>query len=160
MTDIVFTDLHSLISNFPENIDSINKSYIDLLTQLTITNHLQNDVFFEQINKIYTNNSKIFIIHKSSPNNPDFIIVATITCFIEPKIIRNARFSAHIEDFVVHNEYRNKGFASKLLSIAKNYASDNNCYKILLDCEEKLVPFYNKFGFTEKGRYMTLYIDK
>ena len=159
MNEFHYTDLNALISKFPQNIDIINKSYVDLLTQLTTSNFINDDVFIQQINNIYANKSKIFITYTSSPDNNDFIIIGSVTCFLEPKIIRNAKFSAHIEDVVVHSNFRNRGIAAKLLLLAKNYALENNCYKILLDCEDSLIPFYNKLGFNEKGRYMTMYLN-
>ena len=158
MSNFYYTDLNSLISNYPQKIDIINKSYIDLLTQLTNSNYLDNDIFVQQINNIYANNSKIFISYLSNPNCNDFIVVGTVTCFLQPKIIRNARFAAYIEDVVVHKDFRNNGIAGKLLLFAKDFAIKNNCYKILLNCEDSLIPFYNKYGFQEKGRYMTQYL--
>ena len=32
-------------------------------------------------------------------------------------------------------------------------------YKILLDCETNLIPFYGKCGFTDKGHQMVIYLD-
>lgn len=34
------------------------------------------------------------------------------------------------------------------------------CYKIILDCSVKNVPFYQKCGFTEKEREMVLYYEE
>ena len=153
-----YDDLCSLIEKFPQFVNSINESYLKLLSHLTESPPLENDVFLQQINKIYNNNSKIFIKYFNIPSNENFTIIGSVTCFLEPKIIRNARFSAHIEDVVVHKDFRNKGIANYLIKQAIEYANQNNCYKIILDCDEKLIPFYNKFGFFEKGRYLTLYL--
>jgi glucosamine-phosphate N-acetyltransferase len=43
------------------------------------------------------------------------------------------------------------------MDTAKNYWNQNNCYKIILDCEEKLIPFYERFGFKRKANSMQLY---
>ena len=34
---------------------------------------------------------------------------------------------------------------------------ENNCYKVILDCDERLVNYYGKYGFINKGKYMGLY---
>ena len=43
------------------------------------------------------------------------------------------------------------------LDTAKKYCNENNCYKIILDCEDKLIPFYERFGFKKKANSMQLY---
>ena len=35
-----------------------------------------------------------------------------------------------------------------------NYAKQNNCYKIILDTNNKLVNYYSNYGFINKGIYM------
>lgn len=43
------------------------------------------------------------------------------------------------------------------MDTAKKYCNENNCYKIILDCEDKLIPFYERFGFKKKANSMQLY---
>ena len=43
------------------------------------------------------------------------------------------------------------------MELAKNYCQEQNCYKIILDCEDKLIPYYEKFGFKKKANSMQLY---
>ena len=59
---------------------------------------------------------------------------------------------------VVHEDYRGMGISQKILNLLKKEAEENNCYKIILDCKEELIPVYEKNGFTKKGVQMIQYI--
>lgn len=39
----------------------------------------------------------------------------------------------------------------------KEYAKINNCYKIILDCDDNIKVFYEKSGLTHKTNGMVLY---
>jgi len=84
-------------------------------------------------------------------------IVGAITLIIEQKIIHNGGKVGHIEDFVVLEEYRNKGIGSLLYNYVKILCEQNKCYKMILDCNELLEDYYIKKGFVKKGSYMGYY---
>lgn len=62
-----------------------------------------------------------------------------------------------IEDVVIDNKYRNKGYGKKLIELLVNESKKYNCYKTILDCKENNVKFYNKCKFTNMGCHMALY---
>ena len=84
-------------------------------------------------------------------------IVAAGTLFIERKFIRNCGAVGHVEDIVVDSAQRGKNLGRLLIQALTNVAKSHGCYKIILDCEPEKVQFYEKCGFTEKGRQMALY---
>lgn len=84
-------------------------------------------------------------------------IVGIITLLIEQKLIHNGKSVGHIEDLVVLDLYRNKNIATKLIDYIIEYSKNNNCYKIILDCDIKLETFYIKKSFINKGLYMANY---
>ena len=90
-------------------------------------------------------------------NSDDATILCSGTIIIEPKIIRKGKSAAHIEDIVVLKKYRNKGIAKELLENLEKIAKDNECYKIILDCQNHVQSFYEKSGFTQKGFQMVRY---
>lgn len=84
------------------------------------------------------------------------IVVGTATIFIEPKFIHNFGFEAHVEDVVVHVDYMGQGIGRALMERLLREAKKAQCYRMLLDCADKNVPFYEKLGFTKRGNEMIM----
>lgn len=125
--------------------------FLLLLSQLTETN---TDISFELFAKQFeTMNSNVFVMRDE--NNR---VIATGSIFIERKFIRNFRSVAHIEDVVIDKEYRGLGLGSCMINYLTQYAKDNNCYKVILDCDNENVSFYEKCGYINKGQQMALYL--
>lgn len=81
-------------------------------------------------------------------------IIGTIRLFFEPKFYHQGRLAAHIEDVSTHAEYQGRGVGRALLEHALSVCREKDCYKVVLDCDDKLTSFYQKFGFKEAGAYM------
>ena len=140
LRDIIFTNtlctqLIELYNNFGEN-DQLNYENCKTIIKNILTN----------------NNHNIFLYCDSSNN-----ILGTLTLLVEQKFIHNGKCAAHIEDFVVKQEFRGQNIGKDLINHATNYAKDHNCYKIILDTNSKLENYYNSYGFINKGTYMGLY---
>ena len=101
---------------------------------------------------LQNNNHNIFLYIDDSSN-----ILGAITVLTEQKFIHNGKCVAHIEDFVVKKEYCSQNIGKDLMNYAINYAKQNNCYKIILDTDTKLVNYYSNYGFINKGIYMGYY---
>ncbi len=72
------------------------------------------------------------------------------TIVVEPKFIHNAGFAGHLEDLVVDTGLRGKGIGTKLVHQLLQFARESGCYKVILDCAEHNVHFYEKCGFKRK----------
>ena len=103
-------------------------------------------------NILQNNNHNIFLYLDNSDN-----ILGALTLLIEQKFIHNGKCVAHIEDFVVKQEFRSQNIGKDLMNYAINYAKQNNCYKVILDTDSKLVNYYRNYGFVNKGIYMGCY---
>jgi GNAT superfamily N-acetyltransferase len=55
---------------------------------------------------------------------------------------------AHIYDVIVDEKYRGHGFGRKLIETVLNYPSLATIEVIQFTCRKKLIPFYEKFGFS------------
>ena len=64
-----------------------------------------------------------------------------------------------IEDFVILEEYRGKGLSKILMEQCKKIVRENNCYKLILCCNDNLIKFYEKTGFKRKGNEMCIYYN-
>ena len=129
------------------------KDYLTLLEQLTIVekekiNYEQFKIFVESL----SNNHIIIVIEDNNK------IIGTGTLLIENKVIHNMGLVAHIEDIVIHNNYRKQGLGKKLIDELINISIQSNCYKSILDCNEKNINFYQKSGFIQKEIQMVKYL--
>ena len=65
----------------------------------------------------------------------------------------------HIEDVVVDTTYRGYGLGKKIIGVLVDHAKKMGCYKVILDCSNKNVGFYEKCGFVQHEVEMRLYLD-
>ncbi|RKO94881.1 hypothetical protein CAUPRSCDRAFT_1903, partial [Caulochytrium protostelioides] len=87
-------------------------------------------------------------------------IVAAGTIFVERKFVHANGLVGHIEDIVSHREARGLHLGQSIIEQLKHIGAQTGCYKVILDCSEKNVPFYEKCGFTRKEVEMAWYIDE
>lgn len=128
------------------------KQYFALLNQLSPTP----EVSFEDFEKQYyiiSPHHHIFVIEDVTNS----IIIGTCTCFIEPKFIRGLSKVAHLEDVIIHKDCRGQGLGKKIIDFMTNFAKSQGCYKIILDCSDDNVAFYQKCNLERKGNQMVLY---
>ena len=81
-------------------------------------------------------------------------IIGSTTLLIEQKFIHNGGRVGHIEDVVVSKEYEGRGIGIKLVSSLLEKAKMMNCYKTILDCQDELIPFYERIGFKQESNQM------
>lgn len=87
-------------------------------------------------------------------------IVASLVCVIIPNLTRNVRPYALIENVVTHKDYRRQGFATACLDYAKQIATENNCYKMMLLTgakDEGTLDFYRNAGYNESDKTAFIY---
>jgi len=99
-----------------------------------------------------SNNHIIIVIEDNNK------IIGSGTLLIENKVIHNMGLVAHIEDIVIHNNYKKQGLGKKIIDELINISIQSNCYKIILDCNEKNVNFYQNSGFKQKEIQMVKYL--
>tara|TARA_A100001015_G_scaffold237421_1_gene270013 strand:- start:4059 stop:4526 length:468 start_codon:yes stop_codon:yes gene_type:complete len=125
-------------------------SYLSLLKQyftIDITSISFTD-FKDFIHKLNINHQVFIAEH--IPNDKltnKHYLVGSITVLIEQKIIHNMGKVAHIEDVIIHEDYRKKGLGKMLINKCIEYAKQNNCYKAVLYCENHNIDFYENCGF-------------
>jgi len=154
--EILYLSLLSLLNEYSSYKEKIIMIYLKLIPQLSDTVVYDYDKFILNLNQI-NNYGIIYVACLNLPPSNDFIIIASGTCFLEPKIIHNFMNVGHIEDVVVDANFRGKGVVHNILNHLKNYAVSNNCYKVILDCHSELVKVYSKSNYTQKGVQMAIY---
>lgn len=161
MSEIKFIPLIDLLNKYPQHIELIKDKYLKLLSELTFISYIDNSLFKKNVERI-NEMGKIIVGIKGEINKPniDFKIVASGTILFEPKIIRGGKYVGHIEDIVVLKELRGNKICEELLDILKVCAMYNNCYKVILGCNEEIKKVYTKNGFEQKGVHMAEYFYK
>lgn len=56
-----------------------------------------------------------------------------------------------LEDVVVNNNYRGKSLGKLVVTIIVQLSRYFHCYKLSLDCVDRLVPFYENIGFKREA---------
>jgi hypothetical protein len=149
-TSIEFITLEELSQRFP--IEDVKTQYLSLLSFLSETPMISNDAFKHQLTKI-TRLGVIWICIKNLKNDKcikNFQIIGSGTLLFEPKLSHGCKYVGHIEDIVVHSEFRGLNIASTIIEKLKEFA-EPHCYKVILHCKEELKEFYEKNGFVSSN---------
>lgn len=144
------------------NKNDYNRGIIELLGQLTSISKdkIPENKFDEYVNVLSNNDNHFTIVVEYVDDTcKSTKIIGTATLLIEPKLIHDISRVGHIEDVVVDSNYRSHGIGKLMLDHLRNKAEVMDCYKVILDCDEKNVGFYTKCGFKQKGVEMAYYFE-
>jgi glucosamine-phosphate N-acetyltransferase len=127
------------------------RGYLTLLEQLTTVG----DVTFADFQRTFSNiqQSKLHTVLVATDGDQ---LLGSATLVIEPKFIHGCSPVGHIEDVVVAKEARGTGVGALLVDHLVEAALLAGCYKVLLDCSEKHVGFYEKSHFARDGVCMAV----
>ncbi len=124
------------------------KGYLDLLSQLTSVGNISYNQFVKTFELL---NSDIYVIEENNQ------IIATGTLLIEQKFIHACGKVGHIEDIVVDRDHRGKYLGYTIVNFLINKGKYEGCYKVILDCNNENIAFYQKLGFEIKEIEMAMY---
>jgi len=127
----------------------IDNGFLESLDSLREASDLDRKIGEDILKKIIANPDHI--IHVAEINGK---IIGSTTLLIEQKFIHNGGRVGHIEDVVVSKEYEGRGIGIKLVSSLLEKAKGMNCYKTILDCQDELIPFYERIGFKQESNQM------
>ena len=130
--------------------DLSTKSFFETLSSLRPVEDLSDSVVAEIFTTGLKQGIKILVAEE------DNFIVGTVRLFMEPKFYHGGQAVAHIEDVATHPAHFGKGIASILIKRAVEIAKENNCYKVILDCLDEVVGFYEKLGFQKASNGLRL----
>jgi glucosamine-phosphate N-acetyltransferase len=87
------------------------------------------------------------------------VVIGTTTLLVEPKFIFNGGSVGHIEDVSIRRGYQNMGLGRRLVMHATRVAKEMGCVKIVLDCSDETMPFYEKLGFSYQDNCMKKFLE-
>lgn len=86
-------------------------------------------------------------------------IIGSATLVLEHKFIHGCSVRGRLEDVVVDDTYRGKQLGKLIVVTVSLLAQRLGCYKMSLDCKDKLIPFYKSIGYVlEAGNANTMNI--
>ena len=145
MSDIIIRKLESadLDSGFLESLDSLRSA------------SKMNPVRVREIFDIIESKSDycIFIAQR------DDKIIGTATLIVEQKFIHNGGLVGHIEDVAVNEHAQNTGIGKALVEKLVSEARSKGCYKVILDCSDELVAYYERCGLKRHSVIMRKNLD-
>jgi glucosamine-phosphate N-acetyltransferase len=115
--------------------NDFHKGYLSL-----INSYISYKNFCDFVNDL-NNYHQIIVIEKN--NN----IIGTGTIFIEKKLTYDISYMGHIENILIHKNYRSKGYGEVLVKKLIEHGKNNKCYRIDLNCGRELENFYRKNNF-------------
>ena len=127
----------------------LKNGFLESLDNLRQTSNLEQNSVKNILKRILENENHI--IHVAELNGK---IVGSTTLLIEQKFIHEGGFVGHIEDVVVNKKFEGQGIGMKLVLSLLDVAKGKKRYKTILNCEDKIIPFYEKIGFKQKSTEM------
>jgi glucosamine-phosphate N-acetyltransferase len=128
--------------------DDLDNGFLDALAALSVV-----DMTAEQARDVYAT---------LPPNLHTFVavcdgrVVGTTSLLIERKFLHAGGRVGHIEDVAVSPALQGCGIGTRLVEYAIDQARLRGCYKVILDCFDPLVSFYERMGFRPFNRGLRL----
>ncbi|XP_076834703.1 glucosamine 6-phosphate N-acetyltransferase [Brachyhypopomus gauderio] len=129
----------------PLCVGDVDRGLYKLLSQLTVAGDVTKEQFkakFEHMKK--TGDYYTIVVEDTNLGQ----IVATATLIIEHKFIHGCAKRGRVEEVVVSDVCRGKQLGKLLVSTLTLLSKKLQCYKITLECSQKNVEFYKKFGYS------------
>ncbi|XP_052127973.1 probable glucosamine 6-phosphate N-acetyltransferase isoform X1 [Frankliniella occidentalis] len=137
------------------------RGFLQLLSQLTSVGDVSEEQFLKRFDAMQACPNTYYVTVIEDTTNGQVIGASTLV--IEQKFIHGCNVRGRLEDVVVNNTYRGKQLGKLIITTVTLLAEELKCYKMTLDCKDKLVPFYSSLGYSiEKGNsnYMQIRFDE
>ena len=129
----------------PTDAEALKVLYFEHLTKYPPTEEQDMSLQKKMLDK-FEKDENMYLLVLEEDNQ----VVSSVQMAIIESLTHNVRSFAVIENVVTHADYRNKGYASRLLERATEIAKEKNCYKLFLETgsnKESTLNFYRKNGF-------------
>jgi glucosamine-phosphate N-acetyltransferase len=78
-------------------------------------------------------------------------LLGIATLLIQLNLSHGGRPYAHVENVVTDQAFRGNGVGKEMIDYLIKRADERGCYKSILNCEEKNIPFYERCRFHLTG---------
>ncbi|CAH0400432.1 unnamed protein product [Chilo suppressalis] len=121
-----------------------DKGFLQLLGQLTNVGNVTRKQFDDRFNQMKQSGGYYVTVIEDKRISK---IIGAATLTIEQKFIHNCSLRGRLEDVVVNDTYRGKQLGKLIVVTVSLLAQELGCYKMSLDCKDKLIKFYETLGY-------------
>jgi glucosamine-phosphate N-acetyltransferase len=132
------------------------RGHLSVLSVLTVVTDPGEDAWLAQFNALraaVNTYYSIVIVNKETDR-----IVGAGAVFVERKFLRGLGSVGHIEDIAVDAQQQGKKLGLRIIQALTGISENSGCYKTILNCSDKNIPFYEKCGFEKKENEMAKYV--
>jgi glucosamine-phosphate N-acetyltransferase len=134
-------------------VSDYKMGFFELLDTLTESPKPSFHDFVSYFDLLHTKSFQTWVVL----NKEETMIIGSARMFLEPKYIHGLSYIAHIEDVVVHPTMRSRGVGRHLIQFLVNRVLQvPPLYKIILNCSDSTIPFYESCGFSNEGTQMVI----
>ncbi|XP_044744264.1 probable glucosamine 6-phosphate N-acetyltransferase [Coccinella septempunctata] len=128
----------------PLQLEDFDNGYLQLLSQLTTVGNVDQEKFRNQFHAMQKAGGYYVTVVEDLRNSQ---IIGAATLVTEFKFIHECALRARLEDVVVNSTYRGKQLGKLIVLTVTLLSKKLGCYKMSLDCKDKLIPFYKSIGY-------------
>ena len=131
-------------------VSDLDDDYFALLCELSGQSQtLTKDMVKSCWSKYNSNSDYCTFVCEDTPEQPHLggKVIGTASVLLENKMLHYGSRVGHIEDVVVAKQTRLKGVGRSLIDKCVEFCRTNECYKVILDCSNENVAFYEGCGF-------------
>uniref|UniRef100_A0A182K3L0 Glucosamine 6-phosphate N-acetyltransferase n=1 Tax=Anopheles christyi TaxID=43041 RepID=A0A182K3L0_9DIPT len=151
----------------PLQTGDFHRGFLQILSQLTKVGDVSLTQFLNRFAQMRASGDYYVTVIVDSRYDK---IIGSATLVLERKFIHGCATRGRLEDVVVDDTYRGKQLGKlycvaiqtrvKMIVVTVSLlAKELGCYKMSLDCKDKLIPFYKSIGYTlEPGNANTMNI--
>ncbi|XP_014088079.1 probable glucosamine 6-phosphate N-acetyltransferase isoform X2 [Bactrocera oleae] len=121
-----------------------DRGFLQLLSQLTDVGHVTRTQFLTRFSQMKASGDYYVTVIEDTRKNE---IIGAASLIIERKFIHNCAIRGRLEDVVVNDNYRGKQLGKLIVVTVSLLAQHIGCYKMSLDCKDKLIKFYESLGY-------------
>ncbi|XP_065372142.1 probable glucosamine 6-phosphate N-acetyltransferase [Calliphora vicina] len=121
-----------------------DRGFLQLLSQLTHVGPVSRTQFLTRFSQMKASGDYFVTVIEDTRKNE---IIGAASLIIERKFIHNCAIRGRLEDVVVNDTYRGKQLGKLIVVSVSLLAQYLGCYKMSLDCKDKLIKFYETLGY-------------
>lgn len=134
-------------------LGDLEKGFLDVLGQISPLSKESKELYQETFKK--RAQDPLYTTYVALHNDR---VIGTGTLLLEHKFFWDCRHYGHLEDVVVDEKYRRQGIGKTIVDALFKEAKNTDCFRIICECPQNTVPFFEKFGLIDYGKEMHIKI--